>query len=170
MSNPTPEKRSAASFYLEASLMNYTTIDLIGNTDSPDQTVWTALGVEYALWRDALWEDAYAHYFTELEAIVPILSENLKKIKNPDLALLASLQLMREKQDTSYLDAIVTNHTYSEAEIASIKPELTQMARSSKAVRDKLKAMKSKVPDLTPEALDDLTNINFFTLVPAETN
>ena len=165
MSDPNPEKRSAASFYIEASMLNYSTLTLIGKADGSDQAVWTALGVRYALWRDET-----TNFFTRMTQAFPRLREDLKEIKNPDLALLASLQLTIEKQDTSDLDAIVNKHTYTEKEIISIKPELTRMARSSKAVRDKLKEMKSQVPELSPEALDELANTNFLTLVQVEKN
>jgi hypothetical protein len=165
MSDPNPEKRSAASFYLEASMLNYSTLNLIGKADGSDQAVWTSLGVEYALRRDA-----NTNFFTRMMQAFPSLREDLKEIRNPDLALLASLQLTREQQDTSYLDAIVSKHTYTEEEIISIKPELTRMARSSKAVRDKLKEMKSQVAELSPEALDELADTKFFRLVPVEKN
>jgi hypothetical protein len=83
------------------------------------------------------------------------------------LALLVSLQFMREKLDTSYLDDIVNKHTYTKEEIASIKPELVRAARSSEIVRDKLKEMKLNVPELSPAALNELANTNYLTLVPA---
>ena len=104
----------------------------------------------------------------EMTRSLPRLGEDLKKIENPKLALLASLQLTNEKQDTSYLDAIVSKHAYTEAEIASIKPDLYRMARSSKAIRDKLTEMKSQVPALSPEALSELENNSFLTLVREE--
>lgn len=98
----------------------------------------------------------------------PDVNQDLKKIKNPSLALLTSLQLAKEKRDTSYLDKLVSKHTFNEAEIVAIKPELYRMARSSKAVRDKLLAMKSQVPELSPQAIGELEKTNFFTLVPLE--
>lgn len=166
MGNPDPAKRSAACLYLESSMMNYSPLNLFGNADDPEQAVWTALGVEYALSRGS-----DANFFIGyLTRHVPRFREDLTKITNPNLALLASLQLARENQDTTYLDAVVSKHTYTEEEIASIQPELDRMARSSKAVRDKLKEMKSQVPELSPEVLDELANTNFFELVPPENN
>jgi len=171
MSDATnPEKRIAASLYVEACEFNYSPAILIGNADGSEQAIWTALEVESAEWRDALWSDAHARFFTEMPRSIPRMGEDLKKIENPDLALLVSMQLMREKQDTSYLDAIVSKHTYTKEEIASIKPELVRAARSSEIVRDKLKGMKLNVPELSPEALHELENTNLFTLVPAEKN
>jgi hypothetical protein len=165
MSNPDPKERISASLYVEACELNYAPVSLINEANSSDDAIWTALGLEYALWRDA-----NTNYFKILIDNIPRISEDLKNIRNPDLALLVSLQLTREKQSTSYLDAIVSKHTYTVEEIASIKPELYRMVRSSKAVRNKLKDMKSQVPDLLPEALDELGNTNLFTLVPVEKN
>jgi hypothetical protein len=161
----SPEKRSAACLYLEASRFNYAPLYLIGKADGSEQEVWTVLGVEYAEWRYA-----DTNFFTSMALTFPRLREDLKKIENSDLALLASLQLTREKQDTSYLDAIVSKHTYSEAEIAGIKPELVRIARSSKAVRDKLKVINLNAPEFSPQALDELANTNFLMLVPAGSN
>jgi hypothetical protein len=165
MSDSHPDKRIAASFYVEACIANYSAFDLIGQAEGADQEVWTALGVEYALWRDA-----DTKFLTGMMRSFPRLREDIKRIENPDLALLASLQLTREKQDTSYLDAIVDKHTYTAEEITSIKPELYRMARSSKAVRDKLRAMKFQVPELSPETLDELADTNLFTLIPEKQN
>jgi hypothetical protein len=167
MSDTTnPEKRLAASLYVEA-CDNYSPAILIGNAAGSEQAVWTALEVESVEWRDALWSDAHARFFTEIPRSIPRMGEDLKKIENPDLALLVSLQFMREKLDTSYLDDIVNKHTYTKEEIASIKPELVRAARSSEIVRDKLKEMKLNVPELSPAALNELANTNYLTLVPA---
>jgi hypothetical protein len=165
MCDPKPEKRSAASMFVEASLMNYTPLDLIGKAEGSDQAVWTALGV-----KDALFRDADANFFGRVIPRIPRLQEDLKQIESPILALLASLQLTREKQDTSQLDEVVGKHTFSEAEINAIKPELDRMARSSKAVRDKLTQMKSQISELSPEHLAELEQTNFFTLVPTGAN
>jgi len=165
MCDSDPRKRCAASFYLEASTRHYSPLILIGKADGSDKTIWTAFGAEYALWRNA-----DSSFFTEMMPNFPKLREDLRQIKNPDLALLASLQLTREKQDASFLDAIVTKHVYSEAEIASIKPEVDRMARSSKAVRDKLMEIKSQVPEFSSRVLDELADTNLFILVPEAKN
>jgi hypothetical protein len=161
MSNSDPGKRLAASLYVEACFMNYAPISLIGKAADSDQAIWTALGEEYAEWREA-----DTNYFTELIPRIPRLAKDLQNIRDPRLALLASLQLTRENRDTSYLDSIVEKHVYTEAEIASIKPELTRMARSSKAVRDKLMEMKSQVPELSPAALRELADTNSILVLP----
>ena len=157
MSDPNPEKRLAAGLYLEAADENYTPADLIGNADGSEQAIWTVLGEGYAQLRGA---------DTDLISFVARndtkLNGDLKQINNPSLALLTALQLTREKQDTGYLDEMIKEHTFTEAEIVAIKPELYRMARSSKAVRDKLLAMKSQVPELSPVALGELANTNFF--------
>lgn len=48
LSDPNPEKRLAASLYLEATHENYTPADLIGHADGSEQAIWTVLGVGYA--------------------------------------------------------------------------------------------------------------------------
>jgi hypothetical protein len=163
MSDPNSMKRKAASSYLELASLNYSPLGLIGKAESADQAVWTAFGVGYALFRDC-----DTNLFITLAPEIPRLREDLRNIQNPCLALLASLQLTKEKQDTSYLDNIIRKHIYNEDEITSISPELTRMARSSKAVRDKLLAMKSILPELSPEALSDLANTNSFLTLPQD--
>jgi hypothetical protein len=167
MSAAVPGNRATACLYMEAG-WGISTLDLVGGSHSPEQAVWAALGAESVVRRDALWSDKFAHFFSEIPRRIPRLQEDLKKIEEPKLALLVSLELTIEKQDTGYLDAIVSKHKYSEEEIASIKPELYRMARSSKAVRDKLMGMKFEVPALSPEVLNGLGNTNFLTLVPEE--
>lgn len=121
--------------------MNYALSDLVGKANGSDQAVWTAIGIKYALFRDA-----NEYFLTRLmPQFFPQFGNELKTINNPDLALLLSLQLMVEKQDTKYFDAIVGKHTYSNEAIASIKPELVRMARSSKAIVDKLSKMNKHV-------------------------
>jgi hypothetical protein len=163
MSDPDPKKRLAACLYVEACPLNYAAIGLVGKAADSDEAIWTALGEEYAVWR---FSDT--DYFTMLMRRIPRLRDDLKNVRNPCLALLASLQLTREMQETSYLDAIVNKHKYTEEEIKSIKPELMRMARSSKAVRDKLMEMKSQVPDLSPLALSELADTNSFLILPQE--
>ena len=155
MSDSNSMKRAAASLYVESSFMNYSPLALITNADSADKAVWTALGVQYAVFKDF-----NTNYFITLFPRIPRLREDLKRIDNPDLALLASLQLTREKKDTSYLDRVIHNHTYTEDEVLSVMPELIRMARASKAVRDKLTEMKSPIPELSQQAMNELTDTN----------
>jgi hypothetical protein len=170
MCDPDPVKRCTASLYEEACMQNYPTLNLIEKAVGPEQAVWTALGVEYAEWRDAQWTDWGGGFFSGYVRTIPRLQDDLKKIEESKLALLMSLQLTRKKQDTGYLDAIVSKHKYSDTEIAAIKPELYRIARSSKAVRDKLREMKLQVPALSAEVMKELENTNFLTLVPEEKN
>ena len=163
MSDPNPKKRSAASLYVEACIKNYPTIDLIENADGADEAVWTVLGLQNALWRDSA-----TNFFSHMMRKFPRLREDLRRIENPSLALIASLQLTREKQDTSHLDELVEAHSFVEAEIAAIKPELDRMARSSKAVREKLRAMKSRIPGLSPEDLAEMEQTNLLTSASQE--
>jgi hypothetical protein len=160
MSSSNARQRSAASFYLEACEFNYKWLDLIDKAKSPDQAIWTMLGVQYATWRDA-----EKTFFSRTASILPRVRDDLEKIEDPALALLVWSQLNREEKNTSYLDTIVSKHVYTEEEIAGIKPELYRMARSSKRVRDKLLELRSQAPQLSSHALDELPNTNLFTLV-----
>ena len=100
----------------------------------------------------------------------PGIAEDLTQIKDPSLALVTSLELAREKQDTSYLDSIIRQHKYSKTEIDSIKADIYQLAHKSKLALNKLKALKLDVPEFSPKALDQLENTNIFTLVPVGKN
>ena len=162
MSDPDPRRRAAASLFVEA-CGNYVPNNLIGHAEGHDKTIWTALGVLSADYKGN-WKD-YFHFLMN----DPKFCEDLKQVRNPDLALLASLQLTREDLDATYLDTIVTNHIYTVSDIASIKPELYRMARSSKAVREKLMAMKVQIPELSLAAINELTNANYLMLAPVET-
>jgi hypothetical protein len=169
-----PGRRAAASLYVEASLsspspqhpreseahMNYTTLDLIGGAEGPNQAIWTALGV-----KDALWRDSDEDFFGRLMPRLPRLREDLRKIKDPGLALLTSLQLTREKQDTGQLDEFVGKHVFSATEIAAIKPDVERMARSSMAVREKLRQMRPQVPEFSPGYLAEMGETNYLALV-----
>ena len=163
LSDTNPAKRQAAVLYWEAAPGRYSAVNLINKCNDSEKAVWVALGADCMIYKGSA-----LNFFNNVAVHIPGITNDLKQIKDPGLALVTSLELTREKQDTSYLDAIVSKHTYTIEEIASIKPELVRMARSSEAVRDKLKAMKSQVPDLSSEALDELANTNFLTLVSAE--
>lgn len=160
LSDSSPVKRSAACLFLEASFGNYVPKTLVENAATPEQAVWTALGLKEAKWKTS------TGFFKSWINRYPRLGENLRKVQNPSLALLASLELTREQQDSSYLDDVVVKHQFTQAEIANIQPELDRLARLSKAVRDKLRAMKSQIPGLSPEHMSELEQTNFLTLVP----
>jgi hypothetical protein len=163
MSDTNPRKRWAARSYLEAAWKNYRFSDLSTNSDSPEKAVWAALGIQDVIFR-GINDSEYNRDGT------PGFTNNLAQIKDPGLALLASLELTREKQGTSYLDAIVSKHKFSEAEIASIKPDVYRLAHKSKLVLDKLKTMKLNVPEFSAEALSELERTNLFTLIPMGKN
>jgi len=96
------------------------------------------------------------------------LSNDLKQVQDPRLALLWSLELTRAKMDTSYLDVMVSGHQFSEAEIAGIKPDIYDIVRESKLVREKLAKMKLDAPEFSPENLRELDNTNLFLLEAEE--
>jgi hypothetical protein len=160
-----PAKRLAAVVYLEAAQANYSPVRLIEKTDDPEKAVWVALGVEQTLYRGV----GDLKFFKNVAIHIPRIMNDLMQIKDPRLALIASLELTREQQDTSYLDAVVSKHTFSEAEIASIKSDIYRLAHESNLVLDKLKAIKLNEPEFSPEALRKLESTNLFTLVPVAT-
>ena len=161
MASPDPEKRLTASLYFEACDDNYSTKNLLEKAQGADQTIWSALGVQYAIWRSQ-----ETNFFSIMISSIPRIGEDLKNIKDPCLAVLVSLQLTRESKDTSYVDQIVSQHSFTEEEIYSIKPEMLRMARSSNAVREKIQSMHLTVPEFSPDALRELENTNFLEAVP----
>jgi hypothetical protein len=161
MSNADPRKRWAARSYFEMTRMNYIAEDILRKSDSPEKAVWAALEIEAATYR-GINDPQYLIY------VAPEFTNNLTQIKNPCLALVVSLELTREKQDTSYLDSIVSSHKYSNAEIASIKPDIYRLAHESKLVLDKLESMKLDVPEFSPESLREMESNHLFTFIPSE--
>jgi len=164
LSDANPARRWAAGVYWEATSRNYSGLELIRKSEDSEKAVWLALAAESTLYRGKKGIGIFDQFMRE----IPGFSDNLRQIKNPGLALVTSLELTRANRDTSYLDTIVSKHTYSEAEIVSIKPDVYRLAHESPLVLDKLKAMKIDVPEFSPEALHELEDTNLFTLVPAE--
>jgi hypothetical protein len=163
MGDANPRIRWAARNYFEATSANYPWGILIEKSASPKKAVWTALGVKSVLCRGVNDDQFISHLGSRF-------TTNLTQIKDPSLALVTSLELTREKQNTSYLDSIVGKHKFSQAEIDSIKPDVYRLAHESKLVLDKLKAMNLNVPEFSAEALRELEKTNIFTLVPSGKN
>jgi len=163
MASRDPAKRLTASLYFEACDDNYSTKNLLEKPDGSDEAIWSALGVQYAIWRESA-----TNFFSIMIGATPRIAEDLKNIKDPCLALLVSLQLVREGKDTSYVDQIVSQHSFTEDEINSIKTEMIRMARSSNTVREKIRAMHLAGPEFSPDGLRDLENTNFLELVAGD--
>jgi hypothetical protein len=161
MASRDPAKRLTASLYFEACDDNYSTKNLLEKAEGADQTIWSALGVQYAIWRSE-----ETNFFSIMISSIPRIGEDLKNIKDPCLAVLVSLQLTRESKDTSYVDQIVSHHSFTEEEINSIKPEMIRTARSSNAVREKIQSMHLTGSEFSPDALRELENTNFLEVVP----
>jgi len=162
MASRDPQKRLTASLYLEACDDNYSTKNLLEKAEGADQSIWTALGAQYAIWRGE-----NTNFFSIIISAIPRVGEDLKNIKDPCLAVLVSLQLTRESKDTSYVDQIVSQHSFTNEEIDSIKPEIIRMARSSNAVREKIRTMHLAGPEFSQDALRELENTNFLEVVPS---
>lgn len=164
MSDMDPNIRLAARSYYEAAPINYQQYEIVEKSGSLENAVWAAVGVEAAIFKGV----------NDPQFVVANAGEmvktNLLQIKDPSLALVISLELAREKQGTNYLylDAIIQKHKFSEAEIASIKPDVYRLAHESPLALDKLKAMKLEAVEFSPKALDELADTNLFTLVPAD--
>jgi hypothetical protein len=161
LSDPSPRKRFAARNYYAMTQMNYSWVDLIAKSDGLEKKIWTALGITTAF---------LGNGSLPFAAISSGLTNDFVKIKDPQLALVLSLELARNKQDLPYLDSIVSQHKFTEPEIASIKPDVYRLAHESPLALDKLKALKVDVPEFSAKALRELADTtNVFTLVPAET-
>jgi len=159
LSDPSPKKRFAARNYYAMTQMNYSWVDLIAKSDGPEKKVWTALGITSAFLGDG------SIPFADISSD---LTNNFVKIKDPGLALVLSMELARNNQDVPYLDTIISQHKFTESEIASIKPDVYRLAHESPLALDKLKALKLEVPVFSPNALDELADTNIFTLIPAD--
>jgi hypothetical protein len=164
LSDANPRRRWAAVAYLEAAQANYSPVKLIGRNDLPEKAVWVALGVENTLYKGI----GDLNYFNNVAAHIPGITNDLMQIKDANLALIASLELAREKQDSTNLDGIISKHKYIEEEIANIRPDIYRLVNESPLVLDKLRAMKLDIPEFSPSALRDLEETNVFTLVPGE--
>jgi hypothetical protein len=164
MSDVDPKIRFAARSYHEAAPVNYNMKDIIEKSGSPENAVWAALGIEASMFKGI-----YDPQFLVANSGSGFTT-SLRQIKDPGLALVTSLELAREKQGTNYLylDSIVSQHKFTEAEIANIKPDVYRLAHESPLMLDKLKAMKLDVPEFSPKALSELADTNLFTLVPME--
>jgi hypothetical protein len=153
MSDPEFRVRWAARAFLEATFLTYRWGDLIRACDSPEQAVWVALGIEAATYRGVN-DDQF--FFATSELKQAGFADLLSRVKDPNVALLACLELAREKAETGYLDAMVSSHRYSEAEIAPILPDIWRMTHESQLVVEKLRRLKLNVPQFSPENLRDL--------------
>jgi hypothetical protein len=169
----SPRKRWAARTYLAASARDYGWKELMGSGVSPEKSVWTVLGIEAVSYRGYGYGDEYSHYtelnfravgFTNFLATLGF-ANYCAHLEDPGVALLASLELASHKEDSSFLDGIVSKHKFSEAEIAPLLDDIYRMARgfqfdsagrTSHPVLDKLKRMKLDVPELSPERLREL--------------
>jgi hypothetical protein len=163
MSDPNPRKRWAARVYFEATLHSYQLSDIVGNGEDPERAVWAALGLEAATHRGS----GDDHFFDARNLGKLPIKDYLPRLKDPGVALLASLELAREKSGSSYLDEIVNGHKFTEAEIVPLLPDICRMAHGSGLVLAKLKTMKFDVPELSEEALRAMDYSNLLTLVPA---
>jgi len=156
-----PRMRHSACLYFESCLINYDGYEMIKDKEAIDQKVWIVLGWEYVQ-LGALATNG----FHIAMAHIPNFKNDLDKIQNAGLALLVSLELARENMDGGNVDAIIGRHKYTYNEINSILPELTRMARTSKAVRDKLLRMNLPIGDLIQPDISKLEDANYLTKVP----
>ncbi len=158
-----PQKRMAALSYIKAASVNYETENLMDQNDDPQNAIWAAIEL-----KSFQVMNGEQPFLTRHEKVMRLLSNALAH-QNPGLALLASMEVAREKNDATAMD-LVADHNFSTAEIAIIKPELIRIARQSKLVRDKLSKMKFDDPELSPDALHELEDTNLFTLISTKAN
>jgi hypothetical protein len=163
MSSSDPSKRRAACLYIRGALQNYSYPRFMQSAADSEKEVWTALGLQYATGRFA-----DTNYFRAAQLTFPRLQGDLRGIRSPGLALLASLRLRSEGQDSSYLDGVCAEHKFTETETADILPELIRLARHSSAVRERLRGMSLSHAALSGTALAELGNENFASLYALE--
>lgn len=148
-----PRKRWAARCYFEAAQVNYARQDILYKNDNPENAVWVALGMGTADSRSMI-DPRFL-----VANVAPGFTTNLYRVRSPCLALITSLELTREKQDTSYLDSIINQHRYSDAEAASVKSDVYRLFNESQLVRDKLESLKVGVPEFSPETLREMGDL-----------
>jgi len=160
-SDSNPRKRWAAREYLRA------TEGLSHGVPGADPRLseWTHIGVKYVQLGDM---GEWAFFSRSNPGKDPAILHQLMPIE-PGLALLVSMELAREEKDASLMD-VVQGHKLTQTEMAAIKPDLYRIARESTLVRDKLAQMKFDLPDLSPEALNELSNTNWFRPLSAAKN
>ena len=155
LSSPSPRVRWAAREYARA------TRGLSHGLEMADSRLelWQSLGWK-AILRAGLEDEPFV---SQARVLATNRLEVMRNISSIDagLALLVCMELARETKDSTIID-VLSDHNLTEAEVATIKPELYRIARESAAVREKLIKMKFSAPALSPEALMDLGNTNLF--------
>jgi hypothetical protein len=129
MADPDPHSRWAAKMYYRATRSTYSTRELVKGSDRVDTALWTALALERWLSKPLL------SLFQES------LTATLSGVRDPCLALVASLELATEGKTNSFLDSVVTNHFFNTAEVARIESDVYRHAHESTAALDKLKVL-----------------------------
>jgi hypothetical protein len=160
MADANPRRRWAAQAYVNANTWLYSEQQLADSSHGAENAVWTAFGWEAARLR------GMESQFLLKNRIGG--GDKIAHLKDPSLALLSWLELIREKQDTSILDSVIGSHNFSEAEIASILPDIYRMAHESKLVQDKLKTMTLGVPEISPKALEESQSTPLFSVASSK--
>jgi hypothetical protein len=163
LSDPLPRKRWAAGVYLRGTTANYRTRDLLVNVGSDSEKI---LLIALQLKRIEVPGQNFPYltkFLEQHQGLQRVLTNQLTDLA-PGVALLAALELAREKNDITIMD-IVANHRFSRAEIAMIKPDLIRIAREYPQVRERLSKLKFDDPELTPSGINDLYNTNIFSHV-----
>ena len=154
LSEPNPRIRWAARGYLQAAPLNYQTADLINKAEDPRQAIWAGLGLKTI---DVMGRGDFI-YLTPKAPIMAAITNDLV-LGDPGLALLVSMEMARESKNPAIMET-AARHKFTAGEVQAIKPDLCRIARESKLVRDKLLDMKTDLPGLPPEDLQDLGNSN----------
>ena len=163
MSSYNPQRRWAARVFQEATQLNYPLPDILRISKSPEEAVWVVLGA-----MGTLFSGSDLDSFKHMERQFPRIAGDVRHVKDPRLALLVSLELAKEGSNSGHLDAIVSKHEYSESEIASIRSDIYRIAFKSKLAVNKLKSMRLKVSEFSPQTVGGLERTNLFTPVPLE--
>jgi hypothetical protein len=164
LADSDPRKRWAAAAFLHATPENYIPMDLVLKSTNSTGAVWAALALKEI--ETSQGEQKYITLLESMKRVRQAFTNNLTQL-DPGLALLTSMELARENNDSRLME-VVADHKFTGAEIAMIKPELYRIARESKLVREELLKMHFDVPELSVTALSELESTNFFTLVPED--
>ena len=147
LADPSPRRRWAARVYLEATMVNYRESDLLDNGDDANDVIWSALGLKTL-------ERSGQPFLSRYERVTQVFSNDFAKL-SPGVALLASMELAREKNDAGIMNRI-SEHSFSTTETDVIKPDLIRIARKSSLVREQLSKMSFADPELSPGGLHEL--------------
>ena len=162
ISDKNPRMRWAARAYWDATSLNYSTSELMQGSRGSEQAIWAALAAGAVVFRGDT-NLALLKYETHE---FPGLSADLDHVQDPCLALIVLSQLEKEHRRIPYIDALVTSHSYSEEELASVRSDVFRLAREAPSILKRLEALNLSSALFSAEAFKELTDTNLLVAVP----